>query len=116
MTLLDTALKAGMKAGYVLFNFGFSTSHRSHSFKRHGCNSYDYGKQSDQVFVLWCLVDETADITCSCLRSILTDALMASFQKILTFNDEQLTAFTADFESRLPKHLRNALHPEATVA
>ena len=41
---------------------------------------------------------------------------MASLQEILDFNDEQLTVFTADFESRLPGYLRNALHLEAVAA
>jgi len=62
------------------------------------------------------LVDEMADITFSRSFSILMDALMASFQEILKLSDEQLTAFTADFEARLPKYLRNALHTEAVAA
>jgi hypothetical protein len=41
---------------------------------------------------------------------------MASFQKILKLSDEQLTIFTVDFEARLPKYLRNALHPEDVAA
>lgn len=40
----------------------------------------------------------------------------ASLQEILKLSDEQLTAFTADFEARLPKYLRNALHPETVAA
>lgn len=40
------------------------------------------------------------------------DALMASLQEILKLSNEQLTTFTADFETRLPKYLRNALHLE----
>ena len=44
------------------------------------------------------------------------DALMASLQEILKLSDEQLIAFTADFEARLPEYLRNALHPKAVVA
>lgn len=43
-------------------------------------------------------------------------ALMASLQEILKLSDEQLTAFTADFEARLPEYLRNALHPEIAMA
>ena len=58
-------------------------------------------------------VDEMADITFYRLLGILMDVLMASLQEILDFNDEQLTVFTADFESRLPGYLRNALHLEA---
>jgi len=48
------------------------------------------------------LVDEIADITFSRSLGILMDTLMASLQVILKQNDEQLTAFTADFEARLP--------------
>jgi len=44
------------------------------------------------------------------------DALMASLQEILKLSNEQLAVFTADFESRLPRYLRNALHPEAVSA
>ena len=62
------------------------------------------------------LVDEIADITFSRSLGILMDPLMASLQVILKQNDEQLTAFTADFEARLPEYLRNALHPETAVA
>ena len=47
---------------------------------------------------------------------ILMDAFMASLQEILKLSNEQLTAFSGDFEARLPKHLRNALHPKAVVA
>jgi len=61
-------------------------------------------------------VDEIADITFSRSLGILMDTLMASLQVILKLSDEQLTAFTADFEARLPEYLRNALHPEAPVA
>ena len=62
------------------------------------------------------LVDEMADITFSRSLGILMDALMASLQEILKFSNEQLTAFTTDFEARLPEYLRNALHPESVVA
>ena len=62
------------------------------------------------------LVDEMADITFSRSLGILMDALMASLQEILKFSNEQLTAFTAEFEARLPEYLRNALHPESVVA
>ena len=62
------------------------------------------------------LVDEMADITFCRSLGILIDALMASLQEILKLSDEQLTAFTADFEARLPKYLRNALHLEAVTS
>ena len=41
---------------------------------------------------------------------------MASIQKILKLSDDQLTAFTADFEARLPEYLRNALNPDVAMA
>ena len=62
------------------------------------------------------LVDKIADFTFSRSLGILMDTLMASLQVILKQNDEQLTAFTTDFEARLPEYLRNALHPETAVA
>ena len=62
------------------------------------------------------LVDEMADITFSRSLGILMDALIASLHEILKFSDEQLVAFIADFEARLLKYLRNALHPEAVAA
>ena len=62
------------------------------------------------------LVDEMADITFSRSLGILMDALMASLQEILKLSDVQLTAFTTDFEARLPEYLRNALHSKAVAA
>ena len=47
------------------------------------------------------LVDEMADITFTRSLCILMDALKLS--------EEQLAAFTADFTSRLPQYLQNAL-------
>jgi len=41
---------------------------------------------------------------------------MASLQEILKLSNEQLTAFTADFEARLPEYLRNVLHPKSVAA
>lgn len=43
------------------------------------------------------------------------DAFMASLQEIFKLTKEQLATFTADFESRLPEYLRNALHPEVAM-
>ncbi len=62
------------------------------------------------------LIDEMADITFRRSLCILMDALMASLQEILKLSDKQLTAFTVDFEARLPEYLRNALHPDTMVA
>ena len=41
-----------------------------------------------------------ADITFNKSVTILMTALMASLQEILKLDDEQLAAFTADFEAR----------------
>ena len=50
------------------------------------------------------------------IHALNPNTVMASLQEILKFSNEQLAAFTADFESRLPRYLRNALHPEAVAA
>lgn len=55
------------------------------------------------------LVDEMADITFSRSLCILMDALMASLQEILKLSEEQLAAFSTDFEARLPEYLQNTL-------
>ena len=55
------------------------------------------------------LVDEMADITFSRSLCILMDALMANLQEILKLSEEQLAAFSTDFEARLPEYLQNAL-------
>ena len=44
------------------------------------------------------------------------DVLMESIREILKLIDEKLNAFTTNFEARLPKYLRNALHPEIALA
>lgn len=62
------------------------------------------------------LVNEMADITFQRSISILWDALLASLQELLKLSDEQLMTFTADFMSRLPEYLRNALHPQTVMA
>ena len=56
------------------------------------------------------LVDEMADITFSHSLCIIMTAMIASLQELLKLSDEQLEAFTADFEARLPEYLQNALH------
>ena len=192
MTLLDTALSAGLKADYVLFDSWFSNPAQITAIHSKGmdviamikkstrikysqdttlseeeiiriygkrwqievffktcksmlnligeCHSLSYDALTAHVAIVltrymliameqrqnedqrtlgelfFFLVDEMADITFSRSLGILMDALMASLQVILKLSDEQLTAFTADFEARLPEYLRNALHPEAVVA
>lgn len=62
------------------------------------------------------LVDEMADITFTRSLWILMDALMASLKEILNLSEEQLAVFTADFVSRLPQYLQNALDSRASKA
>ena len=95
------------------------TAHVAIVFTRYMLLAMEQRQNEDQRTLgelFFFLVDEMADITFSRSLGILMDALMASLQEILKLSDEQLTAFTADFEARLPKYLRNALHPEAIVA
>lgn len=90
------------------------TAHVAIVFTRYMLLAVEQRQSNDQRTLgelFFFLVDEMADITfCHSLR-ILMEALMASLQEILKLSDEQLTAFTTDFESRLPEYLRNALHP-----
>lgn len=43
-------------------------------------------------------------------------ALMASLQEILKLSDEQLTTFIFEFKAKMPKYLRNAIHPKTIAA
>ena len=95
------------------------TAHVAIVFTRYMLLAMEQRQNEDQRTLgelFFFLVDEMADITFSRSLGILMDALMASLQEILKLSDEQLTAFTADFEARLPEYLRNALHPKAVVA
>ena len=95
------------------------TAHVAIVFTRYMLLAMEQRQNEDQRTLgelFFFLVDEMADITFSRSLSILMDALMASLQEILKLSDEQLAAFTADFEARLPEYLRNALLPEAKVA
>lgn len=56
------------------------------------------------------------DITFARSMSILMEAMLASLQEIFRLSDGQLSAFVAEFESRLPKYLKNALHHETKAA
>lgn len=94
------------------------TAHAAIVFTRYMLLATEQRQNEDQRTLgeLFFLVDEMADITFSKSLGILMDALMASLQEILKLSDEQLAAFTAEFEARLPEYLRNALHPEAVAA
>lgn len=90
------------------------TAHIAIVFVRYMLLAVEQRQSNDQRTlgeVFFFLVDEMEDIAfCYSLR-ILMEALMVSLQEILKLSDDQLTAFTTDFESRLPGYLRNALHP-----
>ena len=95
------------------------TAHVAIVFTRYMLLAMEQRQNEDQRTLgelFFFLVDEMADITFSRSLGILMDALMASLQEILKLSDEQLNAFTADFEARLPEYLRNALHPETVAA
>ena len=95
------------------------TAHVAIVFTRYMLLAMEQRQNEDQRTLgelFFFLVDEMADITFNRSLGTLMDALMASIQEILKLSDEQLTAFTADFEARLPEYLRNALHPEIATA
>lgn len=95
------------------------TAHVAIVFTRYMLLAMEQRQNEDQQTLrelFFFLVDEMADITFNSSLGILMDALMASLQEILKLSDEQLTAFTTDFEARLPEYLRNELHPKAVAA
>ena len=95
------------------------TAHVAIVFTRYMLLAMEQRQNEDQRTLgelFFFLVDEMADITFSRSLAILMAALMASLQEILKLSDEQLTAFTSDFEARLPEYLCNALHPEIAMA
>ena len=95
------------------------TAHAAIVFARYMLLALEQRQSEDQRTLgelFFFLVDEMADITFCRSMSILIDAMIASLQEILRLTDEQLAAFVADFESRLPEYLRNALHPICKTA
>lgn len=94
------------------------TAHEAIVFTRYMLIAMEQHQNEEQRTLgeLFFFVDEMTDITFSRSFSILMNALIASLQEILKLSDEQLTAFTADFEERLPKYLCNAFHTEAVAA
>ena len=100
-------------------SYGALTAHVTIVFTRYMLLAMEQRQNEDQQTLgelFFFLVDEMADITFSRSLGILMDALMASLQEILKLSDEQLNAFTADFEARLPEYLRNTLHQETVAA
>ena len=95
------------------------TAHVAIVFTRYMLLAMEQRENEDQRTLgelFFFLVDEMADITFNRSLGILMDALMASLQEILKLSDEQLTAFTTDFEARLPEYLRSAFHPKLVAA
>uniref|UniRef100_UPI001FA81E8A hypothetical protein n=1 Tax=Blautia marasmi TaxID=1917868 RepID=UPI001FA81E8A len=95
------------------------TAHVAIVFARYMLLALEQRKSGDQRTLgelFFFLVDGMADITFTRSLCILMDALMASLQEILKLSEEQLAAFTADFTSRLPQYLQNALDSWAAKA
>lgn len=89
------------------------TAHVAIVFTRYMLLALEQRKNEDQRTLgelFFFLVDEMADITFSHSLCIIMTAMIASLQELLKLSDEQLEAFTADFEARLPEYLQNALH------
>ena len=95
------------------------TAHVALVFTRYMLLAMEQKQNEDQRILgepFFFLVDEMADIIFNRSLGILMDVLMASFQEIFKLGDEQLTAFTTDFEARQPEYVRNALYPKAVAA
>ena len=59
--------------------------------------------------LFYIVADELADITFSESLRIITEALIVSLTELFKLTDQQLLAFVANFESRLPKYLQYTL-------
>ena len=95
------------------------TAHVAIVFTRYMLLALEQRQNEDQRTLgelFFFLVDEMADITFCHSMSILMEAFIASLQEIIKLSNEQLTTFMENFESRLPKYLRNALQMQAIVA
>ena len=95
------------------------TAHTAIVFTRYMLLALEQRKNEDQRTLkelFFFLVDEMADITFSHSLCSLMDAMMASLQEILRLSNEQIAAFTADFEKCLPKYLQKSLYPAALLA
>ena len=95
------------------------TAHTAIVFVRYMLLALEQRNNEDQRTLgelFFFLVDEMADITFVRSLSILMEAMLASLQEIFRLSDGQLSEFVVDFESRLPKYLRNALHHENKAA
>ena len=95
------------------------TAHVAIVFARYMLLALEQRKNQDQRTLgelFFFLVDEMADITFSHSLCLIIDAMLASIQELLKLSDEQLSTLTADFESRLPEYLKNALHRGESVA
>ncbi len=95
------------------------TAHVAIVFTRYMLLALEQRKNEDQRTLgelLYFLFDEMADITFFHSLCIIMTAMIASLQELLKLSNEQLEAFTADFEARLPEYLQNALHYGRSVA
>ena len=95
------------------------TAHVAIVFARYMLLALEQRKNQDQRTLgelFFFLVDEITDITFSHSLCLIIDAMLASIQELLKLSDEQLSTLTADFESRLPEYLKNALHRGESVA
>lgn len=95
------------------------TAHTAIVFVRYMLLAAEQRKREDQRTLgelFFFLVDEMADITFAHSLSILMDSLIASLQECLKLSEQQMEAFAADFESRLPEYLQKMLHREELAA
>lgn len=83
--------------------------HQKHSNKF--SSWHRYGHHSSFVFIIFCFIDDMVPINpLNSSVTLIVEAMLASIQELFHLSDEQLSELAADFESRLPEYLRNALH------
>ena len=116
--LLKTALAAGHKAKYVLFDSWFSNPQQLLDIKKLGLNTIAMVKavskrdnEDDRTLgeLFYIMISEVADITYHESMQIIVEAMLATVQEVFHIADDQLEAFYEKFLSKLPESMQRLL-------
>ena len=105
--LLKTALAAGHKAKYVLFDSWFSNPKQLLDIKKLGLNTIAMVKRSSKRFYI--MISEVADITYHESMQIIVEAMLATVQEEFHIADAQVETFYSKFMSKLPESMQRLL-------
>ena len=122
--LLKTALAAGHKAKYVLFDSWFSNPKQLLDIKKLGLNTIAMvftrymllavskrDNEDDRTLgeLFYIMISEVADITYHESMQIIVEAMLATVKEVFHIADAQLEAFYEKFMSKLPESMQRLL-------